>query len=290
MPNQPKSPVRIETIHDFYSFNLGRTRAVDVYLPPDYALSRHRYRVLYANDGQDMARLDLTATLNGLYARDRMEPIIVVAIHATVDRLIEYGTIGTPNARRLGRRAAAYAGFLMDEVRPYINRRYRTLTDASDTAILGLSLGGLSAFDIAWHHADAFGAVGVFSGSFWWRTDDAGWRAQQASRIAHQLVRASQRRSGLRFWFEVGTADETADRDGNGVIDTVQDTTELIDELAAIGYRRGKDVVLIEVKEGRHDHATWAKVLPHFLQWAFPPRRSFLAKFVMNLRRPGWSK
>src|SRR3972149_276337 len=156
-----------------------------------------------------MPTLNMAMSLNGLYARNRMESIIVVAIHATADRLIEYGTIGTPNARRQGAKAAAYARFLLDEVRPYINRRYRTLAGAS--AIMGLSLGGLSAFDIAWHHADVFGAVGVFSGAFWWRTDDAGWQARQASRIAHQLVRTSQKRSGLRFWFEVGTADETAD-------------------------------------------------------------------------------
>ena len=50
----------------------------------------------------------------------------------------------------------------------------------------------------------------------------------------------------------------------------IQDTTELIDELAAKGYRRGSDIVYLEVAGGRHDQATWGAVMPDFLTWLFP--------------------
>ena len=81
-------------------------------------------------------------------------------------------------------------------------------------------------------------------------------------------MRETPRPARLRLWFEVGTKDEAGDRDGNGVIDAIQDTTELIDELGQRGFLRGKDLVYREVKEGRHHESTWAQVLPEFLEWA----------------------
>jgi len=83
----------------------------------------------------------------------------------------------------------------------------------------------------------------------------------------HQRVRATPTRPAVRLWFEAGTADETADRDGNGVIDAIQDTTELLDELRAKGFRDGVDLAYREVIGGEHHESTWARVLPEFLDW-----------------------
>ena len=94
--------------------------------------------------------------------------------------------------------------------------------------------------------------------------------ARQNSRVAHAAVRAGPFKPGLRFWFEAGTKDETDDRDGNGVIDAIQDTTELIDALTALGYNAGADVEYVQVEGGQHNQATWAAALPDFLIWAFP--------------------
>ena len=73
----------------------------------------------------------------------------------------------------------------------------------------------------------------------------------------------------LNFFFEVGTLDETADRNNNGIIDAIDDTISLIDELVAKGYDREKDIKYVELKEGRHDVPTWAKAFPAFLQWGW---------------------
>ena len=155
-------------------------RQVTIFLPPDYDTSPHRhYKVLYANDGQDMPAVKMADTLATLYAQHEIEPIIVVAVHATRERLHEYGTAGIPNARGLGKRARKYSFLILDELMPTINRRYRTLTGPLNTAMMGFSLGGLMAFDLAWNHPDVFGAVGVFSGSLWWRTDDADTHRRQ---------------------------------------------------------------------------------------------------------------
>lgn len=265
--------VTVEITEEFESTIMGNRRTIEVFLPYDYYTRSRAYKVLYVNDGQDMAALHMRSTLEKLYGEGAIEGIIVVAVHTTADRLNEYGTAGIPNSDGLGARADKYTRFLIEEVMAYINRRYRTLTSPGNTAIMGWSLGGLSAFDIAWNHPDLFWTVGVFSGSFWWRTDllRDSVEARQNSRIAHTIVRESEKREGLRLrlWFEAGTNDETDDRDGNGVIDAIQDTTELMDELRLKGYVEGEDMAYVEVGGGQHNQATWAKVLPDFLKWAF---------------------
>jgi enterochelin esterase-like enzyme len=128
--------------------------------------------VLYLNDGQDSESLDLAAALERSQQDGSAAPIVVVAIHATGDRIREYGTAGVPNAQGYGDRASQYEQFMLTELMPFIQSRYRVLTGPPATAIAGLSLGGLSAFDLAWRNPDRIGAVGVMSGSFWWRTND----------------------------------------------------------------------------------------------------------------------
>ena len=260
--------IATQTMTSFHSTLLNNDRPIDIFLPPGYDSATDHYPVLYANDGQDMPALGMKASLEMLYARRAIEPIIVVAIHATEARLQEYGTASAANSRGLGAQAADYTRFLLEEVMPYVNGRYRLRGDPPHTVIMGASLGGLSAFDIAWSHPELFGKVGVFSGSFWWHTDDAGAQAIQDSRIMHRVVRQSSKREGMRFWFEAGLHDETDDRDGNGVIDAVQDISELMDALAAKGYSRETDMAYVQV-DGWHNQATWARALPDFLLWAF---------------------
>jgi hypothetical protein len=63
--------------------------------------------------------------------------------------------------------------------------------------------------------------------------------------------------------------DEKADRNNNGIIDSIDDTISLIDELTAKGYSREKDIVYLELADGRHDVPTWGRAFPAFLQFAF---------------------
>jgi iron(III)-enterobactin esterase len=264
-------PVSIKTVERFRSKQLHNQRGLTILLPPDYDRQPDRfYKVLYVNDEQDMPVVKMADTLAALIAHHEIEPIIVVTIHATRDRLQEYGTAGVPNARGLGKKARKYSFFVLDEVLPYINRRYRTLTGPVNTAIMGCSLGGLMAFDLAWNHPDVFGAVGVFSGSFWWRTAEQDTHARQESRIMHRRVRDTDSPGQLRLWFEAGTLDEKEDRDNNGVIDAIQDTTELMDELELKGFRRGLDMIYTQVEGGEHNQRTWGFILPYFLRWTFP--------------------
>jgi iron(III)-enterobactin esterase len=270
-PALSPAPARYSIMHvdSFPSLLLNERRVLDVYLPPGYdSAGKARYQVLYLNDGQDAAALGLLVTLDTLTAHRRIPPIVVIAIHANDQRMQDYGTAGTPNAQGFGARARLYERFVLEEVMPWANARFHLEPGPAHTAVLGSSLGGLGAFDLAWRHPDVFGTAGAMSGSFWWRAADGTLEEKQASRIAIRMARETTPLPRLRAWFETASGDETSDRDGNGVIDSIQDTDDLVDALVARGYRRGKDVVHVTV-EGRHDQETWERVLPIFLEFAF---------------------
>lgn len=258
--------VEVVTLHGVASSRLGNERDVWVYLPPGYREHPDaRYEALYIQDGQEQEALGLRETLARLMSTGKIHSIITVAVPTNDNRLHEYGTAIAPNRLSLGAQAAEYSHFLVEELMPRIDREFRTKPGA---VLLGMSLGGLSAFDIAWRYPDRFAAVGVMSGSFWWRAADDEANIDPGRRIPHALVRRAQGPSPLRFWFQTGTRDEVCDRDEDGVIDAIQDTLELAAELRAIGCRP-EQIAYHEVKGGRHDYETWSRVLPIFLTWAF---------------------
>jgi enterochelin esterase-like enzyme len=132
-------------------------------------------------------------------------------------------------------------------------------------------LGGLSALDIVWNNQQEFYKVGVFSGSLWWRDkdqDDADFN-EDTDRIMHRQIKEGNYAPWLKFFFEVGTQDETADRNNNGIIDAIDDTVSLIEDLVNKGYDPVNDIRYLELNDGRHDVPTWAKAFPDFLKWGW---------------------
>lgn len=275
--------IEIVTLKGVAATALGNQRDVAVYLPPRYRESgEERYPVLYINDGQESESIGLQESLARLTAAGGIRPIIVVAIPTNDNRLHEYGTAVALNTLGLGSLAGAYSHFVVEELLPKIERDFRTQPGA---AFLGVSLGGLSAFDIAWNYPDRFTTVGVMSGSFWWRAAGDEERIDAGRRIAHSLARNAGSPPPARFWFQAGTRDEVNDRDGDGVIDAIQDTLELMAALADAGCRPTQ-MTYVEVLGGRHDYQTWARVLPEFLVWAFSPGRDRQTAAAWSDSRP----
>jgi enterochelin esterase-like enzyme len=248
---------------------LGRKVKVSIYLPPRYYDNSKYYPSLFINDGQDMQALGMVETLNVLYQKKAIPEIIVVAIHANNRRMDEYGMAHRADYKGRGALAGAYSHFITDELFPYIRETYRIKENTKHTVFAGCSLGGLSAFDIVWNHAGIFGKVGVFSGSFWWRSrpyqnDEADFQ----DRMAHATILYTGKRDTLSFWLQTGTKDETEDRNHNGVIDAIDDTLDIIKCLRHVGY--SDNVIQYEqIQDGEHNQQTWGRVLPNFLRWAF---------------------
>lgn len=241
-------------------------RTVELWLPPGFEPGRPAPLLLML-DGQTASQWRLREALELLAAEGRSAPV-VAAVPASRARLDEYGTAGVSDFAGRGRLAKLFQDYLVYEVLPAAREHCGLAPDRARTGIFGASMGGLCAFDTAWRHPEVFGVAGMFSGSFWWRADDSSPAAQQASRIVHRRVRETKTRPPLRLWFQAGTRDETSERDRNGVIDAIQDTRELMGELATRGFREGGDMVYREVEGGEHHEPTWAGVLPEFLRWA----------------------
>jgi enterochelin esterase family protein len=225
--------------------------------------------LLLFNDGQDLAKMNFAAILQELSGAKAIRPLLVVGINAGTDRKGEYGVAGMPDYMGRGGKAAAYNEFILAELLPFI-RSQTGITAFRQQAFAGFSLGGLSAMDIVWSNPAIFTRAGVFSGSFWWRTRalDQGY-VEATDRIMHRRIRESAFHPGLKFFFETGALDETMDRNQNGIIDAIDDTLGLIDELVAKGYDPSTDIHYLELQEGRHDVETWAKAMPEFLRWGW---------------------
>ncbi len=249
---------------------LERGVKVDVFLPPQYGHNKKQsYPTIYFNDGQDMLALGMFNTLTRLYTEGVLRPIIVVAMYCNENRINEYGTARQADYKNRGNKAREYSNFVLHEVMPYIRDEYRCMPESENTAFAGFSLGALSALDIAWDNPMLFGKIGVFSGSLWWREKE--WTAEDpdGGRIMHDIIAKSEHQKGMKFWFEVGTLDEECDRNNNGIIDAIDDTQDLMDELFRLGYRPHEDVKYVELVGGEHNPQTWGAVMPEFLTWAF---------------------
>jgi enterochelin esterase-like enzyme len=265
-------PEVVKTENILKSVYLKRDVELEFFIP-EQLLGNETLNLLLINDGQDAATLGLQETLNHLYQNFKIEPIVVVAIKASSDRLQEYGVAGHPDFLGRGSKAAAYTNFIIKELLPFVQAEVE-LPINGKRAFAGCSLGGLTAFDIAWNNDNYFDAVGVFSGSFWWRKKDLKDGYTDDDRILHARIAETKIKPELKFWLMTGTEDETADRNRNFIIDSIDDTVDVIKELLKKGYKRPEDITYYEMVGGKHDVPTWGKAMLPFLIWAFGRKTS----------------
>lgn len=260
---------------------LKRNVVIDFYFPP-MDVSQEEVELLLINDGQDLVTMGFYRILQKLYADGVLSPIWCVGIHCGPDRREEYGTTGVLDYKGRGKKAGAYQRFLMNELLPFIRNEFNMHTFKAKS-ICGFSLGGLSALDTAWNHQKEFKGVGVFSGSLWWRSVDQHDPAfsEERDRIIHNKIRRGHYAPWMQFFFSTGTLDETADRNNNGIIDSIDDTLDLIKELEKKGYDPEKDIKYLQIDDGRHDVATWARAFPAYLLWSFRQQQSANRGFAM---------
>lgn len=258
----------IRTIEAFRSKALGNERAVWVYLPPGYDRPRNaaRYPVLYMHDGQNVFN-GLTSYLpNQEWGADEAaqamvqaglcRPVIIVAAaNAGLARADEYlPTRAQAGSNEVGGKADLYARFLCDELKPYIDKEYRTLTGPEDTAVCGSSFGGILSLHLALSRPDVFGTAGVVSPSVWWD-----------GRIMVKRVQALAERPKVRLWVDMGT-DESAS--------AIADSRALRRAIEAKGWKNGEDFVYAEFPRARHNEQAWRERFGLLLAWMFPPRPS----------------
>ena len=229
---------------------------------------KNSYNLLLLNDGQDMDKLHAKQIIDSLYKKNLLQPLVVVAITAN-DRMHEYGVADMPDYKNNGTQAAKYSAFIDDELYPFIKKKTGVRKFTSVT-LAGCSLGGLSALDVAWDHADKIDKVGVFSGSFWLRDKDASSidYADDKDRLMINKIRSSRKRPHLKYWFYAGDDEEKSDRDKDGISDVVDDTKDVIEVIKTKKFASEDDITFTENKNGKHDYPSWSQAFPQFLIWA----------------------
>ncbi len=268
MPEPVPSSSRLVYHPHFRSAHLDNERSVTVYLPPGYEESRERrYPVIYLHDGQNVFEAhtsafgiawDASRTADRLIGAGRLEPVIQVAVNNTPDRLFEYAPFADPNVNVNEGRNHTYGQFLFDEVKPFIDRMYRTKPEREHTGIVGSSMGGLSTLALAWKRHDLFSMAGILSPSLWWSRNRILRELENAENITWMRT--------MRFWLDMGNKEGGA----RAVVPpALQRTRRLVELFDDQGLLPGKDYYYWEVAGGEHNEAHWAarydKVLLFFL-------------------------
>ena len=244
---------------------------------------RSQYNLLILNDGQDLTQLRVKETLDSLYKAGKILPLVVIGVEAG-DRMQEYGVTDKPDYLGRGSRAGFYDAFINNELYPYAKTN-SGVRKFQSVAIAGCSMGGLSAFDIAWNHPDKIGKVGVFSGSFWWRdkaSEDSTYSDEKNRNHVYTKLKSSRKKPGLQYWFYAGTSGKkkaTGIRDS--IIDVIDDTKDIMNLLEKKNVVVGGGIVYKELPGGIHNYSSWSYVFPDFLVWAFGTQ-ALISKFFLG--------
>ncbi len=247
---------------EFRSTVLGNTRSVAVWLPRQYLTEpERRFPVLYVQDGRDVfdaatatvagEEWQLDETAERLNAERRIEPLIVVAIdNAGAQRTYEYTPSRDP-ASGEGGGADSYGRMLVEELKPWIDHRYRTRPGREATGIAGSDLGGLVSLYVGLRFPAVFSRIASLSTSAGW--DDG---------FVVRFVAALPAKPETLIWTDVGTLEGPQ---------AIAYARRLRDALVRKGWREGVDLRYLEAKGGGHDVASWTLRLPGVLEFLDPP-------------------
>lgn len=250
-------------------------RRVDVWLPVGYdAPGAPRYGVLYMHDGQNLfdpalgfggAEWRVDEVLGALIAERAARPTMVVGIWNTPARFAEYmpqaaistdtidaGVGGIMVARR-DLESDAYLRFIVEELKPAIDKRFRTNPSRATTTIMGSSMGGLiSCYAIARYPA-VFGGAGCIS-THWAAANGAvvGWLGGHLPSPATHKI-----------WFDHGTA--TLD----SLYAPFQRRMDL--KMRAAGFVNGRSWISRVYPGAEHSERSWAARLRDPLQFLLRP-------------------
>lgn len=251
--------------HDFPSRHLGNKRTLAIYLPHGYFGRRKlHYPVLYLQDGQNVFDARTAAfgvewqadeTAERLIKAGEIPPVIMVGIYNSADRIDEY-TAHYDKKKKRGGRGSIYGRFVVEEVKPFIDKAYRTTGRRKDTGIVGSSLGGLAALHIASQFPDRIGMCAALSPSLWWCNE------QQVK----DLRRDSDWVRDMRLWVDAGTKETGNENENKAMARQVERVGEILE---AAGLKPQVDFVAETIEGGEHTEGAWAARFDRVLRFLF---------------------
>lgn len=225
-------------------------RDIIVWLPPNYDTTK-RYDVLYMHDGQNLfdpktssfgVDWSVDETIDSLIKTQKIKPLIVVGIYNTKDRSSEY------NPSEKGK---DYMQFIVHQLKPFIDKNYRTKSSAKHTAVGGSSMGGIISFALAWEYPNVFSKAICMSPAF---------KIKQIDYVK-AVENYSEKKKNIKFYIDNG---------GIGLEEQLQPgIDEMLVALKSKGYKEHEDYLWVLEKDAKHFESAWAKRLPNALQWLF---------------------
>jgi len=240
----------------FFIPQLNRIRRVWVYLPPTYNSSSKKYRVLYMHDGQNV--FDDATSFSGEWGVDeaidtlglKYRECIVIGIDNGGDkRLNEYcpydfslNGIAANSTTNVGE-GRKYVDFLVKTLKPFIDKKYRTLKDSKNTFTAGSSMGGLISMYAVLEYPKIFGGAGVFSPAFW-----------VAPKIFDD-IKAKGKKVNAKIYFYAG------DAEGESMVPM---TIRAFNEMHRVSKSKMAEVIRAG---GKHNEPRWRVEFPMFYEW-----------------------
>lgn len=228
---------------------LDTIKKIWVYLPINYETSTKKYPVIYMHDAQNL--FDAKTSFSGEWKIDETldslkANVIVIGIeHGNTKRIDEL----TPfkNEKYGGGNADSYLDFIVSDLKPYVDKTYRTKANKNNTAIMGSSLGGLVSYYAGLKYPKVFGKVGSFSPSFWF-SDEIYKLTENTKKI------------NTKIYFMCGASENE---------DMISDMNRM---MILIREKRCDCLNLMTysiVKDGKHNENLWAKEFAKAYLWLF---------------------
>lgn len=270
------------------STNLPEPAHITIWLPPGYATAKARFPVIYMHDGQNVF-FPKRSGYNKVWAADKAvlkliaegetSGAIIVAIDHQKARSRQYFPQAIyPMLPAWARADAdlfnrgpiysdAYLKFLVGDLKPLIDKRYRTASDRENTHVVGSSMGALISLYAIAEYPDVFGRAACVSTH--WPLSNPPLAEVRRNEVFGVWDRFLTERlgppKGRRVWFDHG--DQTLDQ-FYGPYQTAIDR-----KLIGVGWQPQVDFEMRSYVGAAHEENAWAARLPEIFKWllAKPP-------------------
>lgn len=252
---------RLIEVENFHAKQLNNERSLHIYLPPSYYTDAgKRFPVLYVQDGKSVfgysdwskESLGMHVTADKLIVEKKMKEIIIVGIdNIGEERINEYAHWdGIDMGKPVEGKGLLYEDFVINDVKPFIDHNFRTMSDRGNTALMGASIGGLVTFNIGFRHPETFSKLAMMSPYFGWGD----------GKLYSELERgAYKEKRPVKLWIDVGSTE----------FDFMSMAAAVISDLRKNGYQDYDELAVYEAPGGEHSERFWAERVEPVLLYFF---------------------
>jgi predicted alpha/beta superfamily hydrolase len=254
-PKKSTASSRVHLLDNSFDMSpLDKKRRVWIYLPASYDTSSKNYPVVYMHDGQNLfdqslsysGEWEVDETLDRLENSHELELIIVGIDNGGSERIDEYTPWEIPEypSKQQG---DTYIRFIKENLKPFIDKNYRTQSNSEQTAIMGSSLGGLISYYAALQYPETFGKAGIFSPSF------------EMVKKSLDFAKDHGNLKDSKIYFMAGNKESEQ---------MVAKMSQTIQVMIAAGFPEN-NIKSKVVKEGEHNEKLWREEFEPAIIWLF---------------------